>query len=76
MMNEDFQNLTVSRKQVIYLWVLSQMARGAGLAAMAVIVLGLGLYALYGIGLLLPAESRETPAPMGAVTLPVTTAVV
>ena len=57
-------------------WVLSQMMRGAGLAGVFVLVLGLGLYALYGLGHLLPAESRETPAPMGAVIVVQTTAYV
>jgi Intrinsic membrane protein PufX len=66
-MNDDLHYLTLSRKQMLYSWGLSQMLRGAGIAAALVLVLAFALYALYGVGLLLPAESRETPAPMGAV---------
>jgi Intrinsic membrane protein PufX len=75
-MNDDLHYLTLSRKQMLYSWGLSQMLRGAGIAAALLIVLGLCLYALYGIGLLLPAESRETPAPMGAVIVVAPTAIV
>ena len=76
MMNDDLHYLSITRKQLLYTWVLSQMARGAGWAAAFVIVLGFVLWAIYGIGLLLPAESRETPAPMGALIQPLTTAFV
>ena len=72
--NLDYAKLT--RKQVLFGWALVQMSRGAGIAAACVIVLGLGLYALYGIGLLLPAESRETPPPMGALIVDMPTAFV
>lgn len=44
-------------------WVLSQMMRGAGYAAILVLGLGLFLFALYGIGLLLPEESKQAPSP-------------
>jgi Intrinsic membrane protein PufX len=67
MMSEKPYYAEDSHGRMLRAWVLGQMMRGAGLAAVFVLVLGLGLYALYGIGLLLPAESRETPAPMGAV---------
>jgi Intrinsic membrane protein PufX len=73
MMDNDLHYLSVSRKQLLYTWVFAQMARGAGWAAAFVIVLGLALWAIYGVGLLLPAESRETPAPMGALIQPLTT---
>jgi hypothetical protein len=75
-MNDDLHYMSVTRKQMLFTWVLAQMARGAGLAAAFLIVLGLVLWAIYGIGLLLPAESRETPAPMGAVVVAVPTAFV
>jgi Intrinsic membrane protein PufX len=76
MMSDDLHYINISRKQVLYTWILAQMARGAGWAAAFVIVLGLVLWAIYGVGLLLPAETRETPAPMGAVAVPLTTEVV
>jgi hypothetical protein len=60
-----------SHGRMLRSWALGQMLRGAGLAGVFVLVLGLGLYALYGLGLLLPAESRETPAPLGALIVEV-----
>jgi hypothetical protein len=65
-MMDDLQYLKLNRKQVLFGWALGQMARGAGLAGAFVVALGIALYALYGIGHLLPAESRETPPPLGA----------
>jgi Intrinsic membrane protein PufX len=47
-------------------WVTGQMLKGAGLAAGFLLVLGFAIWAIYGLGLLLPAESRETPDPMAA----------
>jgi Intrinsic membrane protein PufX len=44
-------------------WGLGQMMKGAGMAAAFVVTIGLVLGVLYGIGLLLPAESRDTPDP-------------
>jgi Intrinsic membrane protein PufX len=44
-------------------WALSQMMRGAGYAAVFLISIGLFLYALYGVSLLLPPESKEAPTP-------------
>ena len=44
-------------------WVLSQMLRGAGYAALFVLAIGFGLYILYGIGLLLPPDSKTAPDP-------------
>ena len=51
-------------------WVTGQMLKGAGLAAGFVIAVALVLWAIYGVGLLLPAESRETPDPMAAMAQP------
>jgi hypothetical protein len=50
-------------------WVLGQMLRGAGYAAVFVIVIGLTLYAIWGIGLLLPEASKQAPPPMGALVI-------
>ncbi|TAG22260.1 MAG: hypothetical protein EAZ40_08280 [Rhodobacterales bacterium] len=44
-------------------WGLGQMMKGAGMAAAFVVMIGLVLGVLYNIGLLLPAESRDTPDP-------------
>jgi hypothetical protein len=45
-------------------WVLGQMMRGAGYAALVVFGIGFLLYAIYLVGLLLPEESKQAPAPM------------
>jgi hypothetical protein len=55
-----------SRRASLTTWVTGEMLRGAGWAALVLIVIGLALWAIYGVGLLLPAESRETPDPMAA----------
>jgi hypothetical protein len=44
-------------------WGLGQMMKGAGMAAAFIIAIGLVLGVIYSIGLLLPAESRDTPDP-------------
>jgi hypothetical protein len=50
-------------------WVLGQMLRGAGIAAAFVVAVGLFLWAVYGVSLLLPAESKEAPPPMSSLTV-------
>jgi Intrinsic membrane protein PufX len=55
-----------SRRGSLTVWVTGEMLRGAGWAALVLIVIGFTLWAIYGVGLLLPAESRETPDPMAA----------
>jgi hypothetical protein len=52
-------------------WVLGQMLRGAGYAAVVVFGIGLVLYAIYLLGLLLPADSKTAPDPsLGALPVP------
>jgi Intrinsic membrane protein PufX len=55
-----------SRRTNLTAWISIEMLRGAGWAATIVIAIGLVLWAIYGVGLLLPAASRETPDPMAA----------
>ncbi len=62
--------MTEGRTQMLRGWVLAQMLRGAGWAAMVVVGVVVTIWIIYGIGLLLPEQSRETPAPMGALVLP------
>ncbi|WP_157792045.1 RC-LH1 core complex protein PufX [Pseudorhodobacter sp. MZDSW-24AT] len=45
-------------------WIFGQMMWGAFLAGAFLLAIGLILGAIYGIGLLLPEESRQTPDPM------------
>jgi hypothetical protein len=53
-------------------WALGQMVWGAFLAGAFLIGIGAIFAVLYFLGLLLPAESRETPSPYGAVVIEVT----
>ncbi len=65
-MSDDF--FRESRTTSLYFWGLGQMMRGMALAAGFLLVIGLILGVIYGVGLLLPEESKQAPAPMGAVT--------
>lgn len=48
-------------------WILAQMMRGAGYAAILVFGTMLLIYAIYLLGLLLPPESKTAPSPFGFV---------
>ena len=50
-------------------WVMWQMLRGAGWAAVFVLVIGVTYGVLWGIGQLLPDESKTAPSPFGALEL-------
>ena len=45
-------------------WILSEMLRGAGLAALFVVSIGLVLGAIWAVGQLLPEDSKNAPPPM------------
>ncbi|MFU8899764.1 intrinsic membrane protein PufX [Roseinatronobacter thiooxidans] len=45
-------------------WVLSEMLRGAGYAALLLLVIGVSYGVIWGIGQLLPSESKNAPPPM------------
>jgi uncharacterized protein with PQ loop repeat len=51
------------------------MMKGVAMAALFVVLIGLSLWAIYGIGLLLPEDSKTQPSPYGAVTIEATEAV-
>jgi hypothetical protein len=53
-------------------WGLGQMMKGVGAAALFVVLVGLALWAVHGIGMLLPEESKQAPSPYSAVTFEVT----
>ena len=53
-----------SRRSVIRGFVLSEMMRGAGYAALVIVSIGLLLKAIYLLGLLLPEDSKNAPPPM------------
>ena len=54
----------VSRTGQIRNWIMSEMLRGGGYAAVVLIGIGLIVGVIYLVGLLLPAESRNAPPPM------------
>ena len=45
-------------------WVLAEMLRGAGYAAALLFLIGISYGVIWGIGQLLPAESKNAPPPM------------
>ncbi len=45
-------------------WILYEMLRGAGYAAVVLVTIGVTIGVIYLVGLLLPAESRDAPPPM------------
>jgi hypothetical protein len=53
-------------------WGLGQMLKGAGYAAAFLLAIGLVLWVIYGVGLLLPEESKQAPSPYGALEQPLT----
>jgi hypothetical protein len=55
-------------------WILYNMLIGAGWAAAFVLSVGALLLAIWGVGLLLPEESKQAPSPMGMIDRPAVTA--
>ncbi len=68
MPNDFFEE---SKETRLLFWGLGQMMRGAAYAAAFTVAIGFVLWAIYGLGLLLPEESRQTPSPYGAVVVEV-----
>lgn len=58
------------------LWGLGQMMWGAGIAAMVIVAILVGLYVIWGLGQFLPEESKQAPSPYGAIEIVQTTSVV
>jgi hypothetical protein len=61
MMSDDY--FREGRTTSLVYWGLGQMMKGAGMAAAFVILVGLGLGAVYGVGLLLPEDSKTAADP-------------
>jgi len=51
------------------IWALGQMLWGAFVAGLAVVGIGLVMLAIWGLGLLLPEQSKEMPSPFGMIEL-------
>ena len=54
-------------------WALGQMMKGAGYAAAFTIAIGVTLAVIWGVGQLLPEESKQAPSPYGALEQPLAT---
>ena len=61
--NNDYLHSVDDRNLRLSGEVLILMLKGAGYAAVACLVVVIGIGAMYGIGLLLPEESRNTEDP-------------
>lgn len=68
-MNDDY--IEETRQTKLAFWGFGQMMKGAAYAAVAVLGIGLTIWAVYLVGLLLPEESRQTPSPYGALEMQV-----
>jgi photosynthetic reaction center PufX protein len=57
--------------KVIHLrvWVLGQMIWGAFIAGLVVVGIALVMLVIWGLGLLLPEESKTAPSPYGALEI-------
>lgn len=62
--------MSEKRSTQLAFWGLGQMMRGAGYAFAFLLAVGLFLAVIWGIGQLLPAESKQAPSPYGALTAP------
>jgi Intrinsic membrane protein PufX len=51
-------------------WVMWQMLRGMGWAALFVLAIGLVLGGIWAVGQMLPADSKTAPSPYGALAKP------
>ena len=45
-------------------WVLSEMLRGAGYAALFLLAIGIFYAIIWGVGQMLPSDSKNAPPPM------------
>ena len=52
------------RRSILRNWVMSEMLRGGGYAALVVVGIGVLIWGIYLFGLLLPADSKNAPPPM------------
>jgi hypothetical protein len=68
MSDEHFYEST-NKETRLRVWAFGEMARGAGMAAAALALIGAVLVAIWGVGLLLPEESKQAPAPYGALEI-------
>ena len=50
-------------------WALGQMVWGAFMAGVGVVAVGVILLIVWGIGMLLPEESKQAPSPYGSLEI-------
>lgn len=51
----------------ISFWILGNMMKGAGIALILVLVVGIFLGLVWGIGWWLPSQSKQMPSPYGQI---------
>lgn len=66
-MSNDYysENRTTS----LVFWVTGQMAKGMLYALVFVLLMGATYAVIYGVGQLLPEESKQAPSPFGALVI-------
>ncbi len=60
----DHDYIQETRSQRLRNWVLSEMLRGGGYAAVVLVIIGVSIGVIYAVGLLLPEDSKNAPPPM------------
>jgi hypothetical protein len=68
MMSDNFYTET-NRTATIRSWIMWQMLRGMGWAALFVFAIGLMYGAIWAVGQMLPDESKTAPSPYGALEI-------
>jgi hypothetical protein len=64
MSDEKAYFFETSRRSVMRNWILSEMLRGGGYAAVVVFGTMIAIWLIYLFGLLLPEDSKNAPPPM------------
>ncbi len=73
-MSDDY--FSEKRTTNLVFWATGQMAKGMLYAAVFLIGIGLILWVIYGVGRLLPEESKQAPSPYGALVIETPTTLV
>jgi hypothetical protein len=68
MMSDNFYTET-NRTSAIRSWIMWQMLRGMGWAALFLFTIGLIYGAIWAVGQFLPEESKTAPSPFGALEI-------
>lgn len=61
--------IETNKTSAIRSWIMWQMLRGMGWAALFVLVIGVIYGAIWAVGQILPEESKQAPSPYGALEI-------